>query len=212
MKLLKKEEDTVQKKEVKAILFDMDGVLVDSFDVWFNVVNDTLKFFGRKESTLQQFKQEFGHSVEIDMETHYKGLKKNNILKTYGTFFKKRINGVKLMPQAKTTLAKIKTKKIKIALITNSTRKITDMTLEKLKLKKYFDAVVTMDEVKHGKPAPDMVLSACKMLKVKKENVILVGDSINDILASRNAGIISVGYKREGYHMINHIQEILKFI
>ena len=84
--------------------------------------------------------------------------------------------------------------------------------MRNFKLKKYFGAIITMNDVKKGKPAPDMVLKACKILKVSPKNTILVGDSMNDMIAGKRAGCVTVGYKIKGDYRIERLKEIEKFI
>ena len=58
----------MQKKEVKAVLFDLDGVLVDSLDAWFYVFNDALKSFGFKAVSKKKFVKDFGAPIEQDIK------------------------------------------------------------------------------------------------------------------------------------------------
>ena len=69
-----------------------------------------------------------------------------------------------------------------------------------------------MDDVKRRKPAPDMILKACKMLKVKPKNTILVGDTINDMIAGKRAGCVTMGYKIKGDYTVNNLRKIERFI
>lgn len=202
----------MQKREVKAILFDLDGVLVDSFDAWFHVFNDTLKQFGLKTITKSQFKKGFGAPIEQDVRKYFKGKTIEEVKRVYNMKYKKWIKSVKLFQQSISILKKLKKEKIKLGLITNSTRIITITILNHFDLKKYFDVIVTMDDVKRRKPAPDMVLKACKILKVKPQNTILTGDTKNDMLAGKKAGCITVGYKMKGDLKINKLNRVLGII
>ena len=58
----------------------------------------------------------------------------------------------------------------------------------------YFDVIIGQDEVKNGKPDPEGILTACRMMNEGHDSVIYVGDSPMDIQAARNAGVFSVGY------------------
>lgn len=209
---MKKEGDTVQRKEVKAVLFDLDGVLIDSINAWFYVINDTLKHFGFKTISKTEFKKRFGAPIEEDVETLYIGKTIKEVEQTYNLKFKNRKSYVKLFPQSINILKKLKKSKLKLGIITNSPRFITSAILSHFKLKKYFDVVITTDDVKRGKPAPDMVLKACKKLGVEPKNTILVGDTNNDMVAGKNAGCITVGYKIKGDYRIDRLNEVTKFI
>jgi pyrophosphatase PpaX len=202
----------VQRREVKAILFDMDGVVVDSLDAWCHTFNDTLRHFGLKTIPRKEFVKDFGAPIEYDVKKYFEGKTIKEVEKVYNSNFKKRKKYVELNKQSVETLQKLKRLKIKIGLITNSTRFITSTLLKHFKIKKYFDVIVTLDDVKRRKPAPDMILKACKMLKIKPKNTILVGDTINDMIAGRKAGCVTVGYKVNGDYKINMLHEIERFI
>ena len=72
--------------------------------------------------------------------------------------------------------------------------------------------MIAMDDVSRSKPAPDMVFKACKKLKVKINDIILVGDSKNDMLAGKNAGCVTVGYRMKGDYRISKLNDIQKII
>ena len=209
---MKKEEDTVRKREVKAVLFDLDGVLVDSFEAWFHTFNDGLKHFGLRKLSRTEFSKQFGGPIERDIKKYFVGKTVEEVKNMHNSNFMKWKNYVKLNQQSKTILGKIKNKKIKLGLITNSTRFIASTILSHFNLKKYFKVIVTMDDVKRRKPAPDMILKACKIMKVKPKNTILVGDSKNDLLAGRRAGCVTVGYKINGDYKINELNSITRFL
>ena len=203
---MKKEEDIVQKREVKAILFDLDGVLMDSIDAWHRTYNGIIEHFNSKPISKKEFKEIFGNAIEknVKMIADIPAKEANMLAVKY---FKKNINYVKIFPETKSVLKKL-SKKIKIALITNTPRKILKSVIRHYKIAKYFNVIVTIDDVKRGKPAPDMALKACKMLKIIPKNAILVGDTKNDMLAGKRAGCITVGYKVKGDYKIDSLKEI----
>ena len=198
--------------KVKAVLFDLDGVLVDSEKAWFHVINDTCRHFGFKPVQKEQFEKRFGAPIEDDVKFLFRGRTIKEVEAFYNEDFGKRAKFVKLFPQSVQTLNSLKGRGIKLGLISNSTRLIVSAILINFGLKKYFNAVVTMDDVKRRKPAPDMALKACRLLKVKPENTILVGDTKNDIIAGKRAGCITVGYKIKGEYKISRLISITKFL
>ncbi|MEK6984532.1 MAG: HAD family hydrolase [Nanoarchaeota archaeon] len=202
----------MQKKEIDAVLFDLDGVLVDSIDAWFYVINDTINQFGLKTVTKSQFKKEFGAPIERDVTRFYIGKTEKEVEKAYNANFNKRKKYVKLFPQSVEVLRKLKKQKIKTGLISNSTKIIVTTILNSFKLNEYFDVVVTMDDVKRRKPAPDMVLKACRELNARPKNTILVGDTKNDMIAGKRAGCVTVGYKINGDYKIKNLKEILNIV
>ena len=202
----------MQKREVKAVLFDLDGVLIDSFEAWFRTFNDSLKQFGLRALPKKEFEKEFGGPIERDVKKYFIGKTVKEVENTHNLNFIKWKSNVKLFPQSHSILKKFKQQKMKIGLITNSSQFITSKILNHFKLKKYFDVIVTMDDVKRRKPAPDMILKACKMLKAKPKSTILVGDTKNDMIAGRRAGCITVGYKIRGDYRINELNSITRIL
>ncbi len=208
---MKKEVDIVLRREVKAVLFDLDGVLIDSFDAWYRTFNDSLKYFGLRKLSKKEFKKDFGAPIEHDIKKYFKGKTVKKVVSLYNINFDKRKKYVRLFPNSKIIIKKLK-KQIKLGLISNSTKSIVLTILNHYKLTKYFDVIVTMDDVKRRKPAPDMVLKACRKLKVKPKNTILVGDTKNDMSAGKKAGCITIGYKVKEDYKIERLSDVTKFI
>lgn len=78
------------------------------------------------------------------------------------------------------------------ALCTGKSRERTMEILQMLSLLQFFDAVICSDDIANPKPNPESVFVLLNVLSVKKEDVIFVGDGINDMLCARNAGVRSV--------------------
>lgn len=206
----------MQKKEVKAILFDLDGVLIDSVNVWFYIYNDTLKHFGIKKISKKKFVSDFGAPIEEDIKEYFKGKTVDEVKKTFWMYFKKRrklINkDIKLMPNSVDTLKILKNYNMKLGLITNSSKLIAMPILNHFRLKSFFKVIVAMEDVKRRKPEPDMILKACRKLKVSPQETILIGDTQNDMVAGKRAGCITIGYKTKGNHKIENLKEILSIL
>ncbi|MBI2650712.1 HAD family hydrolase [Candidatus Woesearchaeota archaeon] len=210
--MLKKGGDIVQKEGVKAVLFDLDGVLVDSFEAWFHTFNDSLKHFGLRALSKAKFSKQWGGPIERDIKKYFIGRTVEEVKNTHNTNFMKWKSHVELFPQSTNVLQKLKKQNRKLGLITNSSKLITSMILNHHGLKKYFQVIITMDDVKRRKPAPDMILKACKMLKVKPKNTILIGDTKNDMIAGKRTGCVTVGYKVKGDYKIKSLNSITRFL
>ncbi|HLC65751.1 MAG TPA: HAD family phosphatase [Candidatus Nanoarchaeia archaeon] len=196
---------------MKAVLFDMDGVLIDSHDAWFHVLNSALEHFGKKKLTKKEFDEKaWARSFEYVAGHFLKGTSLKEIEKWYFSRFEHFAGKIKIIKNAEYVLRELKKKKTKIAVVSNSRRKIVNLMLSALNLDSYFDAVVGGDEVKNGKPAPDLIIEACRRLKVKEKDAILVGDTVFDIQAGRKAKCLAVGYKIKGDKEIRDLKELLK--
>ncbi len=202
----------MRRREVKAILFDLDGVLVDSFDAWHAVFNEAMKLQGKKPIPKGEYRKNFGIPVDQDIKLYFQGKTPMWIQKQKNKLFPKKRHLVRLFPSTVPTLAKVKKLKIRTALISNSTRKIVHSVLGHFRIGRYFDVLVTAEDVRRGKPNPEMVLNACKKLRVNPSQAILVGDTQNDMIAGRRAGCIAVGYKTKGMYTITKLSSIISLL
>jgi HAD superfamily hydrolase (TIGR01509 family) len=172
-----------------AILFDMDGVLVDSLDSWWKALNSALKRFKHQEITRNEFiKTYWGH----DLKANLKRLKLNpevaqfcNI--TYGN----HLDLIKIYPDTKNTLMQLAS--YKKAIITNTPTVCARHILRKFQIEQYFKEIITSDDVVKAKPDPEIIFKACERLDVVSKTVVLVGDTESDVEAGRAAGCTVVG-------------------
>jgi HAD superfamily hydrolase (TIGR01509 family) len=172
-----------------AILFDMDGVLVDSLDSWWKALNSALKKFKHQEITRDEFiKTYWGH----DLKANLKRLKLNpevaqfcNI--TYGN----HLDYIKIYPDTINTLMKLTS--YKKAIITNTPTDCARQILRKFQIETYFKEIITSDDVVKAKPDPEIIFKACERFGVDSKTVILVGDTENDVKAGWAAGCTVVG-------------------
>lgn len=210
--LLKRGADTVQKKEVKAILFDMDGVLTDSFSAWSFIINDAMKAIGKKPLTKAELKKHFGQPVEKDQETHFKGYTIEQIRKLYLKYYFNYWEKIKLFPDTIPVLKEVCGNGWKVGLISNSTKEIINPVMKRHKIAKYFDVVMSMDDVKNRKPHPEMVIKACKVLGVKTSETVVIGDTQNDMIAGKKAGCMTIGIRTKGDYTITRLSSITRFL
>jgi HAD superfamily hydrolase (TIGR01509 family) len=172
-----------------AILFDMDGVLVDSLDAWWKALNNALQRFKHEEITRDEFIQTYwGH----DLKANLKRLHLNpevaqfcNI--TYGN----HLDYITIYPDTKNTLKSLGT--YKKAIITNTPSDCTRQILQKFGIAQYFEAIITSDDVVRSKPDPEIVFEACERLGVDVTTVLLIGDTESDVKAGKAAGCTVVG-------------------
>ena len=122
------------------------------------------------------------------------------------------IDYIKLMPDVKKTLGGLKNKGLKLAIATNTYKKQAEGILKKLGLYKFFDAIVGADEVKKGKPSPDMILKALKGLKLKMNEIYFIGDTAIDVKTCKNANCKIIGFKIKGDKRIDNLNGLLRLV
>jgi HAD superfamily hydrolase (TIGR01549 family) len=196
------------KLKPKAILFDLDGVLVDSFDAWLAALNDALKFYSHKELTKEEFIDRYwGHDL-------FDNIKELNLTYEVGEacnkFYKNHIEKIKIFPKTKETLLKLNN--YKKGLITNTPKDSAVNVLKQFDIYRYFEIVLTSNDVKKSKPNPEIVIKSCKLLKLNPEDIILVGDTKSDVEAGRAAGSKVIGINVEADFTIKSISEIINLI
>ncbi|HZE99773.1 MAG TPA: HAD family hydrolase [Planctomycetota bacterium] len=169
----------------KAILFDLDGVLVDSYEVWFHLLNAVAAKHRYTPITREQYKTSWGQGLEVDVKLYYTRHTIEELRAEYDVLYPDYLQHMKVMEGAEQTLRSITLPK---AVITNSPGGLARKALSVAKLDRYLDTIVGSDEVPHSKPAPDGILEACRRLGVKPAETIMIGDSRFDEGAAKAAG------------------------
>lgn len=174
---------------IKAIIFDMDGLLVDSEPVNYETNRLAFERYGIKIS-----KEEFIKKWVLKGEGSKELIKNHNLKIPYDEFkkMKKELHirlirkKLRLKPHAKEILKKLK-KRYKLALATHGHKHNVLEVLKKFKLSDYFDTVLTREDVKRRKPNPDIFLTAVKNLKVKPNECVVIEDSERGIKTAKRA-------------------------
>jgi HAD superfamily hydrolase (TIGR01509 family) len=191
-----------------AILFDLDGVLIDSLDSWRNALNQALKTFNSEEISKNEFVNNYwGHDLKYT-------LKQMNLDPNIETFcneiYGNHLDTINIYPDAKSTLKELD-KYVKV-LITNTPRNCTQQILKKFDIKHYFSFFLTSDDVEKSKPNPEIIYKACQHLNVSPKKVLLVGDTTSDVMAGKAAGCIVVGINTKTDFTINRLSELTDIV
>ena len=180
-------------KNIKACIFDLDGTLVDSMWMWPDIDREYLKRFGIEyddnlkneidgisfHETAVYFKNKFGISDSVE-----------KICKDWEEMaYDKYKYEVKEKPGCKKFLEHLMSKGIKMGIATSNNRSMVDVVLESLDMKDFFEVITTSDEVKRGKPAPDVYLTTANLLNVEPKNCLVFEDVVAGIKAGKSAGM-----------------------
>ena len=180
----------------KAVLFDMDGVIVDSMPYHFISWFETLKKYNVTVSPFDIYEKE-GEKCETCVERFFKrdNIKYDDkiiteVLKLRDKLYKKYFK-VYLFSDIEHVLDRLKEKGFLIAIVTGSNRdKVKSMLPKKIISK--FDVIIAADMIKRGKPSPDSYLTAAKQLKVKPSQCIVIENAPNGIKAAKAAKMFCV--------------------
>ncbi|HEU0274321.1 MAG TPA: HAD family phosphatase [Candidatus Udaeobacter sp.] len=173
---------------LSAVLFDLDGVLADS-ETWWNQIDAKLlagygvTYRGEYHQNVlgvsyriavEFYKKAFGLSVPAE-----KMMRRRGEIAT--EFFANRIG---LFPHAKDVLVELRQIKLHLAVATSSVSASARPFLNRHQLTEFFEVIVTGEEVKHGKPAPDIYLCAAQHLGVPAAECLVVEDALSGVAAA----------------------------
>ena len=183
-------------KKYKAVLFDMDGVIVDSMPYHFISWFETLKKYNITVSPFDIYEKE-GEKCETCVERFFKRDKIKcdakiiaEVLKLRDKLYKKYFK-VHLFANIEQLLIKLKNKGFLLAIVTGSTRqKVVSMLPKKILSK--FNVIVSADMIKKGKPHPDSYLTAAKQLKVNTEECVVIENAPYGIKAAKSAKMFCI--------------------
>lgn len=216
---------------MKAIIFDMDGLMIDSERLYFQAEREMALRLGKKvkdktlwnmmgrnpRESLEVFKQEL-HLTE-DIETLLE--KRNDLMRQKLQLDLQPMPGLHYI--INTFLVRLK-----LAVCTGAQSEFLDIAIDRLGIRKRFSVLQSSDEIKNGKPDPEIYLTTCRKLQIKPSECIVLEDSSNGCRAGQRAGcyVIAVPteYTREQnfsfvdfsapdlFHAEKHISALLKNI
>ena len=180
-------------QDVDAVIFDLDGTLVDSMWMWEDI---DIEFLGG-----------YGYEIPADLQKKIEGMSYTETAKYFISRFslpltvpqiqeiwnrmavEKYRSQVPLKPGVRPFLEHLKLTGIPMAIATSNGRELVDTVLEALDIGRYFKAVTTGCEVERGKPAPDIYLESARRLGVLADRCLVFEDVPAGILAGKRAGM-----------------------
>jgi len=192
---------------IRAVLWDLDGVLIDSYEVWFHLLNATSRAFGGIAVSREVMRDGWGQGVAADVERFFPHKTIAETEAFYHAHFMEHAKHLRVDPDARAVTAELRRRGLGQALITNTPSPLAREILGAAGLE--LDAVVGGTDVPNAKPAPDMVHEACWRLAVLHGEALVVGDSRYDREAARAAGVRFVGVRCEGDARIERLSELL---
>ncbi len=177
----------------KALIFDLDGTLVDSMPAHFKSWCEALKNQGHRGVFPEDVFYAMGGRPTRDIVETLNGeqdldLDADAVAYAKKTAFLKHLDLVELIPEV-AEVAKNHRGKVPLAIASGGSREVVEKTLQKLGISDWFDEVVTSTDVKRGKPAPDIFLEAAARLEVDPKDCVVYEDARPGILAAREAGM-----------------------
>lgn len=186
---------------LRGVVFDMDGVVIDSHPMhraaWRTFLQalgktatdsqlDIILDGGRREEILKHFLGELTHEQIIEY-----GKRKDEILRN-------NVAPLEPMPGVVELLESLHAVDIRLGLATSASRHRVLRTLEELELSHYFETVVTGDDVTSGKPDPAIYVLAAVRMKEPPDNLLAVEDAVSGVKAARSAGMRCLAIAHNG--------------
>lgn len=212
---------------VSAVIFDLDGVLADSEPRWSEIDAQLLAEHGVKyrgeyhqdvvgvsyRLAVEFYKKAFGLAVPTEELMRRRG-------EIATEFFANRID---LFPKVKDVLQELREMKLRLAVATSSVSASARPFLARHHLTKFFDVIVTGEEVEHGKPAPDIYLCAARHLGIAAEVCLVVEDALPGVAATKAANMRVAAipdrrfvdpkkYEKKADFFLNSLQELPQLV
>jgi len=212
--------------ELNVLIFDLDGVIINSGADIANAVNHTRRLFDRPLLSNDEIISYVGYGAEALIRCSFKECSEDLIQKALPLYLQYYLDNAmietSLYPNVKETLEDLKERRedIKIALVTNKPEVITEKILAGLGVRQYFDLIVGPESVKKMKPDPEGIIKVLNTLGRSSKQAVMIGDSHIDIEAGRCAGTKTCGaayglgdkeelIKSNPDFVINNINEVI---
>lgn len=182
---------TLQEKKYKAVIFDLDGTLLNTLEDLKNSVNYGLRTYAMPERTLEEIRNFVGNGVQrligLAMPEGASKEEEEKVFVAFKEHYKIHCNDkTDLYPGISDLLLELKQRGFPMAIVSNKLQEGVDALTEQY-FKEYLTTAIGAKDGIRKKPAPDSVLEALRLLGVSREQAVFVGDSEVDIATARNA-------------------------
>lgn len=184
---------------IKAIIFDVDGVLLDSRKANAKFFQDLLEKSGYKRPSNKELSKVF-HLTMLDAIKYLtKEKSKERIKKTWQLGRKMKYYPMNLlrMPKHSKETIKILSKNYKLGIVTGRIKRGVNRFFQFSKLRKCFDVTVSFEDYTKSKPNPESLLIALKKMKIKPEEAVYIGDAESDVEAAKRTNMKVIVYPKK---------------
>ncbi|TQR58604.1 HAD family hydrolase [Campylobacter troglodytis] len=180
--------------KIKAIVFDMDGVLIEAKHWHFEALNRALSLFGMEISYFEHIKSFDGlptkDKLKMLSSVYNLSEKLHPFINKMKQIYTTELIHTRLKPNFthEFALSRLKNEGYKLALCSNSISKTISLMMQKASLDKYLDFFLSNEDVKNAKPDPEIYNKAIKRLNLSPKEVLILEDNINGIKSARASG------------------------
>ncbi len=193
---------------IKAILFDLDGTLLDTNELIYNSFRHTFNEFVNREVSKSEITSLYGKPLEYSFSNYTEDKELvNKMIKVYREYnLKHHDNMCAPFDGVVELLTKLKNKGIKLGIVTSKKKDTAVRGMEIGNIIKFMDVIITPELTEKHKPDGEPALKACEILNVNPNETIMVGDSSYDLLCGKRAGCYTCGV----YYTAINIEELLE--
>lgn len=210
--------------KISTILFDVDGVLLDSNTFLAEIHRKTAKELGLRVPTIHEILRLFGKEWGTIIQTLWPGIDSENFKKTYTRVGNLENVVISPIKNAVEITKKLKNSGFKLAIVSARPEIYVVEPLKKSGFKlELFDVVISADDTKNHKPHPEPLIHACRRLNINPKEAVYVGDSLIDYESAKSAklkfiAVLTGDVKEEEFrengvkNIISSIAELPKFL
>lgn len=178
---------------IEAVIFDFDGTIMDTNRIVMESWQHTYRELTGREGDRDKILRTFGEPLEESMKAAFPMVPSEVSVGVYRDFHRDHfLDMIELFPGVEKMLDDVRSRGYRMGLATSRLKKTTYQGLDKYDAGRFFDAIVTVEDVTKHKPDPESVLVTAERLGVSPEKAVMVGDTRFDILCGRNAGSATV--------------------
>lgn len=190
-------QNRIKSGSMNAFVFDLDGVLIESISGIVASTNYSLRTLSLPERGIEEIKRYIGCPLPKMFDEFAPGVDYALIRPLFREKAMETIvSSSNLLPHAREILERFKSAGYKVGIGSTKIRAHIDGIIEKFSLGDVIDSVVGGDEAA-AKPAPDIFLLAVERMEANLESTLVIGDTVNDILAARRAGLSVITIESE---------------
>jgi len=181
--------------DLRAVFFDLDGVLIDSKEAWFRLVNGAARHFCKPDVSRDRFDAGWGQGIDADLRQFFPGCDAGEVERFYVTHLLDFDTFLHVQPGARDTLYRLRDAELLRGVVTNTPTPLARDLLAWAGLIGLVDLTAGPAPARASKPAPDIILFACRELAVEPRRVLVVGDSHFDAEAAKAARTQFLGFR-----------------
>jgi 3-amino-5-hydroxybenzoic acid synthesis related protein len=175
---------------LRAVIFDLDGVLIDSEPLMRLAFADSYRrVIGNGSPPIEAYLEHMGESFPRIMDRLNLP---HSLWEPYREFCQEHIAQISLFPGSRELLEWARSERLKVGLLTGKDRARTAQILEHFELQDFFDVTIASDQLNQPKPHPEGVLKMLEGLGSTSAQSVMIGDAVNDIICAQEAGVKAI--------------------